>query len=39
MSEEEQQVINEFEGELSYRKVMSNKNDYILDNNKLLMLA
>jgi hypothetical protein len=39
MTEEEQQVINEFEGELSYRKVMSNKNDYILDNNKLLMLA
>ncbi len=39
MSDEEQQVINEFEGELSYRKVMSNKNDYILDNNKLLMLA
>jgi len=39
MSEEERVVVDEFEGELSYKKVMNNKNDYILDNNKLLMLA
>ena len=39
MNEEERQTVDSFEGELSYKKVMNNKNDYILDNSKLLMLA
>ena len=39
MDEEEQRVINEFEGELSYKKVMNNPDKYILETNQLLMLA
>ena len=39
MTEEEQQVINEFEGELSYSRVMNNPQNYILQTNQLLMLA
>jgi len=39
MTEEEQAVINEFEGELSYNRVMSNTDKYILETSQLLMLA
>lgn len=39
MTEEEKQVINSFEGELSYKKVMDNTNKYILETGRLLMLA
>jgi hypothetical protein len=39
MDEEERQVIREFEGEVSYQKVMNNRNDYIIETSKLLMLA
>lgn len=39
MTQEEKQVINEFEGELSYNKVMNNKDYYIVETSKLLMLA
>ena len=39
MTEEEQQVINEFEGELSYSRVMNNPQNYIVETSKLLMLA
>jgi hypothetical protein len=38
MTPEEKQVINEFEGEISYNKVMANKDYYIVDSSKLLML-
>lgn len=38
MSPEEKQVINDFEGELSYNKVMNNRDYYIMDTSKLLML-
>lgn len=38
MTEEEKSSINEFEGETSYNKVMSNKDYYIVENSKLLML-
>lgn len=39
MDEEEQAVIKEFEGELSYTKVMNNTQNYILETSQLLMLA
>ena len=39
MTQEEKDVIDEFEGEVSYRKVMNNKDYYIVDTSKLLMLA
>ena len=39
MTPEEKSVIDEFEGEESYRKVMSNKDYYIVETSKLLMLA
>jgi len=39
MTAEEKQVINEFEGEVSYNKVMSKKDYYIVEMSKLLMLA
>jgi len=39
MDEEKRQVIDEFEGELSYRKVVNNPDRYILESSKLLMLA
>lgn len=39
MTPEEKAVINEFEGEQSYNKVMSNKDYYIIETSKLLMLA
>lgn len=38
MTPEEKSVINDFEGELSYNKVMANKDYYIVDNSKLLLL-
>jgi hypothetical protein len=39
MTPEERTVIDEFEGELSYNRIMANKDYYIVDNTKLLMLA
>jgi hypothetical protein len=39
MTQEEKQVINEFEGELSYNKVMNNQDYYIVETSKLLKLA
>lgn len=39
MTKEEQEIIKEFEGEVSYNKVMSNKDYYIVETSKLLMLA
>jgi len=39
MTQEEKQVINEFEGEQSYKKVMLKKDYYIVETSKLLMLA
>lgn len=39
MDEEERQVIDSFEGEVSYKKVMNNSQNYILETNKLLALA
>ncbi len=39
MSQDEKNVIDEFEGEQSYNKVMNNKDYYIVDNSKLLMIA
>lgn len=39
MTAEEKQVINEFEGEISYNKVMNNKDYYIVETSKLLSLA
>lgn len=39
MTPEEKQVINDFEGELSYNKVMHNRDYFIVDSSKLLMLA
>jgi len=38
MTAEEKAVINEFEGENEYNKVMNNKEYYIFDTNKILML-
>ena len=39
MTPEEKQVIDDFEGELSYNRVMNNKDYYIFETNKLLLLA
>lgn len=39
MTDEEQAVINEFEGELSYSRVMNDPQNYIVESSKLLMLA
>jgi hypothetical protein len=39
MDEEEKRVVDEFEGELSYKKVMNNPDKYILETSQLLMLA
>jgi len=39
MDKEEQAVIKEFEGELSYNRVMNNTQNYILETSKLLALA
>jgi hypothetical protein len=39
MSQEEKTAIDEFEGEVSYNKVMNNKNYYIVETSKLLLLA
>ena len=39
MTQEEKQVINDFEGEQSYKKVMLKKDYYIVETSKLLMLA
>jgi len=38
MSAEEQKVIDEFEGEENYKKVINNKNYYITESSKLIML-
>lgn len=38
MSEEEKQIIDEFEGEASYNKVMNNQNYFIVETSKLLSL-
>ena len=39
MTKEERTVVDNFEGEASYNKVMSNKEYYIVESSKLLMLA
>ncbi len=39
MPQEEKQIINEFEGEVSYNKVMHNQDYYIVETSKLLKLA
>jgi len=39
MTVEEKEAINEFEGELSYNKVMNNKDYFIVESSKLLLLA
>jgi hypothetical protein len=39
MTNEEREVINEFEGKESYNKVIHNRDYYIVDTNNLLMLA
>jgi len=39
MDEEERQTVDNFEGELSYNRVMNNTQNYIVETNKLLMLA
>lgn len=39
MDKEEQAVIKEFEGELSYNRVINNTQNYILETSKLLALA
>ena len=39
MTPEEKSVVDEFEGENSYNKVMANKDYYIVETSKLLMLA
>lgn len=39
MTPEEKAVINEFEGEASYNKVIANKDYYIVESSKLLLLA
>jgi hypothetical protein len=39
MTQEEKQVVNEFEGETSYNEVMKNTDYYIFETSKLLMLA
>ena len=39
MEQEEKTVVNSFEGEESYNKVVKNKNFYIVESSKLLLLA
>jgi hypothetical protein len=39
MTNEEKEVINQFEGEQSYNKVMTNKSYYIMDTSELLQLT
>lgn len=39
MSEEEKEIVDNFEGEKEYGKVIANKDYYIYDANKVLMLA
>lgn len=39
MTREEKEVINEFEGQESYKRVMNNKDYFIVETSKLLMLA
>ena len=39
MSKDEQEVIDNYEGEKEYKKIMSNKDYYIYNPNKLLMLT
>lgn len=39
MTPEEKAVINEFEGEISYNKVINNKDYYIVDSSQLLLMA
>jgi len=39
MDEEERQTVDEFEGELSYARVMNNTQNYIVETSNLLMLA
>lgn len=39
MTQEEKQVINDFEGEKSYNEVMKDTNYYIVESEKLLLLA
>jgi hypothetical protein len=39
MSKEDQEVVNEFEGEFSYNRVMRNKEYYIVESSKLLMIS
>lgn len=39
MTKEEKEVVNQFEGEQSYSKVMNNKKYYILDTSELLKLT
>lgn len=38
MTAEEKEVVNEFEGEQEYKKTMQNKQYYLFDANKILML-
>ena len=38
MSTEEKEVVNEFEGEAEYNKVMCNTSYYLADTNSMLML-
>ena len=39
MTKEEKTIIDEFEGKDSYANVMSNKDYFIVETSKLLMLA
>lgn len=39
MSEEEQQIVNEFQGEARYNEIMKNKSAYIIEANQLALLA
>ena len=39
MTKEEQEVIDNFEGEKEYKKVINNKDYYIYNSNEILMLA
>jgi hypothetical protein len=39
MTREEQEVINQFEGQQSYNKVMNNKSYFIVETSELLKLT
>ena len=39
MEKEDQAVVKEFEGEISYNKVMTNAEYYLVETSKLLMIA